>query len=621
MKKLSTKFMPLILIIAFVITLFPLSAEELSSLDISGDVIIFHTNDSHGYIRADDNAKVIGLDTVAAIAAIYDGKQLLLDAGDWSNGQPFAAKTKGTSVAAVMNLAGYDASAIGNHEFDFAGNIGDLMEITDFPMLAANIRVTDDNSLLSEGAYEIFEVNGAQIGIFALTTPETFYKVNPGNVSGYDFGTFDSMIEDAENALDALEAEEVDIIIALVHLGIEGDDTSTRLAEILGDRIDVIIDGHSHSDPSYNANIGNTWVVSTGGENNFGNGTYLGYVSFTKDGDDYVISEPGYIDFDTARASFEPLAEVTELIEELNLPVAEMSNNVVSSSEISLDGERGNVRTREAQLGNIVSDAVREFTDADIAMFNGGGIRASLPEGDITENDVYTVLPYGNVVYKANLKGSLIREMLEHGVSKVEEADGRFAQVSGVRFVYDASRDPMNRIISVYVNSEPLDDEAVYSLATNDYLSQGGDGYSMLVEAFKNSLAYEAPDDSNGSAIMTDVLTWYLNTREYRTEVDGRIINTQNIEITRGELAVMIHDSIPENTAQIMLWSPFSDTPEDSEYIGIFNSLRNLKIFLGDGDNNVRPDDFITGEEFAIIINRLYEYFGAVSNDILMLAA
>jgi 5''-nucleotidase/2'',3''-cyclic phosphodiesterase and related esterases len=484
----SKIFLPLILAITLILMVIPVSADEISPLDISGDVIIFHTNDSHGYIKADDNAKVIGTDTVAAIAAMYEGKELLLDAGDWSNGQPFAAKTKGESVAKVMNLAGYDASVIGNHEFDFADNIGNLMEVTEFPMLAANIRVTEDGSLLSEGAYEIFEVNGAKVGVFGLTTPETYYKVNPGHVAGYDFGSFDTMIDDADAAISALEAEGADIIIALVHLGIQGDDTSTRLAEALGDRIDVVIDGHSHSDPSYNAKIGDTWVVSTGGENNFGSGTYLGYISFTLDGDDYVISDPGYIDWETARANAEPLAEVTDLIEELNAPVAEMTTKIVASSDTAIDGERANVRTREAQLGNIVTDAVREFAGADIALFNGGGIRASLPAGDITENDVYTVLPYGNIVYKANVKGSVIREMLESGVSEVEEGSGRFPQVSGIQFIYDSALEPMNRVIYVEINGEPLDDEAEYSLATNDYLSQGGDGYTMLIRCWLSRL-------------------------------------------------------------------------------------------------------------------------------------
>jgi 5'-nucleotidase / UDP-sugar diphosphatase len=156
----------------------------------------------------------------------------------------------------------------------------------------------------------------------------------------------------------------------------------------------------------------------------------------------------------------------------------------VGYTRVELEARSAVGRTRETNLGNFVADAFRKATAADVAIMNGGSIRADavIKAGEITRRDVLSVLPFKNRVVKLQVNGATLRAALEHGVARsAEDAEpGRFPQVSGMRYVYDASRPPGSRITSVTINGKPLDDQRVYTLATTDYVAGGGDGYEML---------------------------------------------------------------------------------------------------------------------------------------------
>lgn len=166
----------------------------------------------------------------------------------------------------------------------------------------------------------------------------------------------------------------------------------------------------------------------------------------------------------------------------LAIPVVGL-DTVIGETEISLNGERQHVRTQETNLGNLVADMLRYYTNADIAVYNGGGIRTSADLGEITLEKAMEIMAFSNEVVVLRLSGSTIIEALEHGVSSYGFVSGKFLQVSGIRMYIDPSKPAGERVVSVLVHGEPLVLDQLYTLATNDYLGYGGDGYTMFVDA------------------------------------------------------------------------------------------------------------------------------------------
>ncbi len=156
--------------------------------------------------------------------------------------------------------------------------------------------------------------------------------------------------------------------------------------------------------------------------------------------------------------------------------------HVVGKTSVLLDGERATVRLKESNLGNVIADSLRAMTDADIAFQNGGGVRASIPVGDITIKDIYTVLPFDNTVVVVEATGKQIWDAIEHGISVYPGAAGQFLQVSGVSYTFDASKEPYQRLVSVEYNGAPIEMDRKFRLVANDFLTGGGDKYLMLKE-------------------------------------------------------------------------------------------------------------------------------------------
>lgn len=509
----------------------PASTDLLAKLE-AADLVILHTNDTHGYVKADRGGNVIGFDYIAGIkdALKNAGKNVILaDAGDFSNGQPFAALTKGKSVLEVMIAAGWDVGTIGNHEYDFFGNISDLVaQAKDggIPIISSNIKNKDGTPVAEPSA--VIEIGGIKVGFVGVTTPETEYKASPQNTETTDFGDIDFAIASVKTEAKALRDGGCDIVVVLSHLGTADSDvgaTSIVLANALeAGLVDVIIDGHSHTAAAEGDEVNGIWIVSTGGESN----SALGVLAFTQNGDDYDVA-PSFIDYDTSRAlGIEPNAEVTALIDKLYVPVEEMENTIVAKTDVKLNGTRADVRTGETNLGNTLTDAIRVFTGSEIGFTNGGNIRADIEIGDISYGSVFTTLPFGNVVYKANVKGSDIWAAIENGVSLYPDQSGGFPHVSGMSYVFDASKPAGERVVSIEVGGKPIDLDAEYTFATNDYTAAGGDKYTMFKDAFRKPLAYEIPATSDGSMVLCDVLAWYLN--EYGpSDVEGRITATGTV--------------------------------------------------------------------------------------------
>jgi len=444
-------------------------------------ITILYTNDFHGRLESftpiDDivggSARIATL--VKGIRDSAPGIVLLLDAGDAIHGTILSNFFNGEPVIDVMNAMGYDAMEIGNHEFNYGqGVLVERRDEANFPFLAANIVVTATGKTPPFcQPYVIKEVMGKRIAIFGLITPDTPVVTHPRNVIGL---TFLDPIETAAKLVPKLRPK-ADLIIALTHIGYDMD---RQLAEEVGG-IHVIVGGHSHTKievPERVGNEGGNAIIVQAWENS----KVLGRLDLEMRGKAVVRFSGGLIPV-TADVLEDP--DVKTIIEPYATELTARMSEVVGTTLVALEGRRTQIRTQETNLGNLVADMMRwaAGSDVQIALENGGGIRWHLlfPAGPITRGDVYTLLPFANTLVMMDLTGAQIKLALENGVSKYPSADGRFPQVSGLRFTFDPTKPVGSRVVNVWVGGTPLVETVVYRVATNDFLAAGGDGYTVLM--------------------------------------------------------------------------------------------------------------------------------------------
>lgn len=445
---------------------------------------IFHVNDRHAHMAADPY--------LAALVKDTPGEVLVFDAGDSLHGEPAASLSEGQTMVDLMNAVGYDAMTPGNHDFNYGSDrLVELSKEMDFPLLAANVTDRATGDLLFD-AYHVFQLDdGLEVGVFGLATPETATKTNPSNVKNVEFG--DPAIA-AKQAVADLKAEGADIIIALTHLGVDEATQpswrSTYLAENVPG-IDVIIDGHSHTTLEQGEEDDGVLIAQTGAM-----ASNIGQIDITVAKDGAVSAEAKLLPIPTEDDPSGPLADVTpdpaivKVIDKIDDATNELTKQVVGHTPYLLDGERDDVRTSETNLANLITDALRVQTGAPIAFLNGGGIRASIPAGDITMGDVLTTLPFSNDIVTIDVTGQQLLDALEWGVRDYPEPLGGFTQVSGLTFDMDPAAKPLHRVSNVRLaDGTKLDPKATYTIATLTYLANGGDDYTMLAD-HQNLMAY-----------------------------------------------------------------------------------------------------------------------------------
>jgi 2',3'-cyclic-nucleotide 2'-phosphodiesterase (5'-nucleotidase family) len=425
-------------------------------------VTIFHTNDIHA--RVASSATTLGYARIATLVQAERAANpnvLLLEAGDAFHGQSIANLSTGQAIVDIMNVMQYDAMVPGNHDFNFGQErLLELAGMARFPLLAANI----EGSTLP--SHVVRTVGGRRIAIIGIATPETAYKTHPRNVVGL---TFRNPAESISRLVSSLRAQ-ADLIVVLAHLGQDGDYTSRALArDVQG--IDLIIDGHSHDFGAMQ--VGRTLIVQAG---EFGN--HLGRVDVVFDQSGVRMSN-GLIEATQSTAVAQD-ARVLEVINRYNQQVNAIHAQVIGSTTVRLEGDRAVVRTAESNLGNLVTDAMLRVTGADFAVTNGGGIRASIPAGQVTRRHVFDVLPFGNLVVTQKIRGAQILELLEFSARLLPAQNGGFLQVAGLTYSIDSTREAGKRIHSVKVKGQVLHPDKEYTMATNDFLAAGGDGYALL---------------------------------------------------------------------------------------------------------------------------------------------
>lgn len=475
---------------------------------------ILHTNDIHG--RIVEEKSVIGMAKLASIVAASraQGPTLVLDAGDAFQGLPISNSTKGEDMAHIMNEVGYDAMAVGNHEFDFTlEQATRYKQLLNFPLLSANTYV--NGARLFEASTIIDKdtnVTGDEVVVIGVTTPETSTKTHPNNVNGVTFADPISEVNKVIAEIEAraqAEGKEYKNYVILAHLGIDsttptewqGSTLAQNLSEnpqLTGKKV-IVLDGHSHTVST--ATYGNVTYNQTG--------SYLNNVGKVTLNSEKVLSA-GLITTDEGKA-YEAEPGIAALVADIKAKYdAENAVVVRPTNPVELSGKREHVRVRETNLGNLITDALFAYGQtgfaqpSNLAVTNGGGIRETLAKDTpITKGSIIAVLPFGNSISQIQVTGQQIQDMFKKSLGSVQqvkdgapvldengqpllEASGGFLQVSGAKVYYDTTLPVEERILGIQVwdhasqSYQNLDLAKTYYLATNDFLAAGGDGYTML---------------------------------------------------------------------------------------------------------------------------------------------
>lgn len=488
-------------------------------------IVILHTNDLHGAFSSVDTTTgkpsetVIGHDLIRSKYLEYQkkGPTFLLDAGDAVQGDYFVTENKGEAAIDILNATGYDAVTLGNHEFDYGWlRLAKLIGEADFPFLS-QIADTDTDAEKIVKPYTIITRKDAALGVFGITTPETAYKSD--GAFGKDFGTTKELIAHAKEMVSTLKEQGADYIVCLSHLGTETGAPYASAYDIRDNvpGIDVIIDGHTHTQLADIKNVeGKTQITSTGS-----NGEGLGVVKLYREGNrtEVSLSTLSKEDFKGVKKD----AAVSDILDTWSAKVSASGSTPVASVPFDITVDRESERTKETVMGNITTDAMREVSGADIAMQNGGSIRNQhLTAGEITTGEILTIFPYGNIIQMAEVPGSAILEVLEHSVSEYPEACGGFMQVSGLSYTFNPGAPVGSRIRSVIVGNTPLDPDKTYTLCTNDFIAYGGDEYEMLRDYFDTQLPLRMPDYASLDQAVIYYLTTHYDALVNQTE--GRIV-------------------------------------------------------------------------------------------------
>ena len=487
------KLLALALSLALLLSLaVPVCAAETTTSttkDLTGHIVILHTNDVHGGIAG--YAKLAAAKESYTASGAYT---MLVDAGDYIQGDPTVSASQGKTAIELMNSTGYDAATVGNHEFDYGyANLKTISAQANFPILAANVQY---NGATAFDSHTIFTAaNGKKIGVFGLETPETATKAHPAKIQGVTFVGGQDMMKLAQTEVDTLKAAGCDYVICLGHLGIDAESTGNRSIDVLNavTGIDVFIDGHSHSTldqikaaTNGTGKVGNAYLTSTGTKL-----ANVGVVDIAPDGTITTSNVP----LDTLTAEN---ADTAAVIQRIQQQIDADYGAVFAQSEVQLNGEKAQVRTGETNLGDLITDAMLWQAGTlgekvDAAVNNGGGIRASLSVGGLTKKDINTVLPFGNTLYLVKLTGAQLLEALEASTCSLPESIGAFPQVSGIEYTVNTGAkfsstenypgstygkpNAVNRVTIQSVGGAAFDPAETYTIVTNDFLGAGGDTY------------------------------------------------------------------------------------------------------------------------------------------------
>ena len=516
---MSKKLISVLLVLMLVFTMSATAlANEYSNLvpavktvpnDYTGKIIILHSNDVHGALTGYASMTAMKNEFLAAGASDV----LLVDAGDFSQGTPYVSMSKGEAAIDMMNAAGYDVVTLGNHEFDFGyAQLMENLKKAEFSTICCNVYLAETGEPILPASTVIDTQAGVKLGFVGVETPETATKVNPGLITEIDFAKFEQLYEATQTAVDEIR-DDCDLVIGLTHLGMEpeGALNGYRSADLLDHvtGIDFVVDGHAHY--VMTSTLDGKPIQSTG--TRF---AYIGVVVIdaeSKTVEDHFLLDASNLPKDE---------EVAAKAEEIMSSVDEVYGSPFAISEVTLVGDKPNVRTHETNLGDLVTDAMVWMAVKEggidqvershvVGITNGGGIRVTLEPGEISMSDVNTVMPFGNTVTVIYVTGAELLEALEASTFCTPETIGGYPQTSGIEWTLDTTVEydkgdvytlngkessyfapaSIRRVTITAINGEPFDPEATYAVVTNNFLAAGGDTYNVFNRAFVEGSGFD----------------------------------------------------------------------------------------------------------------------------------
>ncbi|PWC80662.1 5'-nucleotidase [Azospirillum sp. TSH58] len=476
----------------------------------NGTLTFLHFNDIYEISPVKGRGGFAPLMTVLKAERERNAGALTTVGGDFLSPSLLSGTTRGAQMPALFNAMGVDVVGFGNHEFDFGTEVlkARIAE-SKFPWVGTNIAGPDGQPLPGSVATWTKTVGDVKVGFLGVLTPETAHLSGGGAEA-----TFTNVQAAAALAVKALRDEGANVVVALTHQTI----TEDRDLAVKVKGIDLVLGGHDHDPISFYE--GSTLILKAGAD-----GHYLGVIDLavstkaTDKGPATTVSPAGWRFVTTAGVASD--AEVGALVKRYTDQLDATLAGVIGRTETDLDSRKDVVRSQETTMGNLIADALRDGLKADVAITNGGGIRADTlhPAGSsLTRKDIFAEMPFGNVAVLTQLSGADLLAALEHGVSKVEDKAGRFPQVSGLTFTYDPKLPSGTRVTGVTVGGQPLDPARTYRVATNDYMLKGGDGYAALTRG-------RTVVDASGAVLMATMVMDYVEARKtVAPKVEGRIV-------------------------------------------------------------------------------------------------
>ena len=582
--KQTKKLLAVLLVLCMIFTLTCTALAVEGDASMAGKTVILHSNDVHGNLE--------GYAKMAALRDEYASKGaevILADCGDFIQGTTYVSLSKGANAVKMMNEVGYDVATFGNHEFDFGyENLMNILQDAKFKVICGD--VMKDGKTIVDGTL-IIEKGGVKVGFFGLETPETYTKVNPGLIQGLSFLQKEELYKCAQSMVDQLKADGADVIVGLVHLGMDAESAGNQSKDVMEHvtGIDMLLDGHSHTVMTPGVAEFKTGVDEEGNDVTVANpcpdlpiqstGTKFAYIGVVViDGASKKIESQTLV----STADIPDNEAVLAKAKELEKAVDDEYGAAFAKSDVDLNGAKapGN-RTEETNLGDLICDAMlwTVLKDASelkvpvenvVALTNGGGIRAPIAKGDVTMKDINTVLPFGNTVAVVYVTGAELLEALEASLAFVPDAVGGFPQTAGMQITVNID-EPFNqgdqypgstyyapktidRTIIESVNGYAFDPDATYAVVTNNFCAAGGDTYY----AFK-----AASDQFDTSIPLDEALVSYIQ------EVLGGVIGEQYAEPqgrmfigTAEELAIRNMEMVDEALVNFVEGNKDAYTPE-----------------------------------------------------------
>ncbi len=440
-------------------------------------ISLLTSNDFHGLLAEGGSdpgiAKLVGY--LKAQEKLNKNGTLILSAGDMFQGSADSNLMYGQPVATAMNVAGFDAMVLGNHEFDWGlDKLKARIAQSNFPYLAANlVEKSTGKTPDFVKPYTIVNTNGVNVGIIGIVTPETATKTKPDLVAPYDFKNPAEIV----NAL-APEVRKAgaDVVVVLSHLGAAQDSKSGEITGEAADLakavtgVDAIIAGHTHLTVS--GKVNNIPIVEA-----YKNGRAVGRIDIYFDTKEKkVVEAVPSVDGNVKKASAD--TNITGWFNYIQTLIGPVKNVVIGKA--TADFPHSPKDTQTTLLGNWTTDVMRKVTNSDIAFQNGGGLRRDLPAGDITMGLMYEIMPFDNTLYTFELTGAQVKAAVEHGIMSTDMNPGQF---SGLMVQYDSKKPAGQRIVKITLaDGKPLVDTQLYKVVTNDFQATGGDKYTMFLE-------------------------------------------------------------------------------------------------------------------------------------------